>query len=250
MSSKSGGWDQFSTAIALAIVCLSNEHVAPEVSGPDQPVHSPQITRLATPSPLRPTFEEYEDLDAGFYTSPLRTNEAPNTTDIPAGGAEGHVTHTSMCTLLNRYVKKVDDLEKEITETKAILGGQKNMLTAKVQDLERQLGQKRKRQVVIESEDEQAYVPFGSLHVLADVTLAQSPPPPAPTTAKSLKPQEPIIYHRRQPRSYIGKKSNVSVDAQNLDANSGVPLSEPVLMFFEMIRQVMMLLKPILLMLI
>lgn len=81
---------------------------------------------------------------------------------------------------------------------------------------------------MIESEDEQGDVPFESLHVLADVTLAQPPPPPAPTTAKSLKPQEPIIYHRRQPRSYIGKKSKVSVDAQNLAADSGVPLSEPV----------------------
>jgi hypothetical protein len=40
-----------------------------------------------------------------------------------------------MCTLLNRYVKKVDDLDKELKDTKATLGGQIDMLTAKVQDL-------------------------------------------------------------------------------------------------------------------
>jgi hypothetical protein len=64
---------------------------------------------------------------------------------------------------------------------------------------------------VFELEDEQADVPFESLHVLADVTLAQSSPSPVPTTTKSLKPQEPIKYHRRQPKSYIGKKSKVLV---------------------------------------
>jgi hypothetical protein len=115
------------------------EHVAPEDFGPDQPIHTPQITRLATPSPLRPTYEGYEDLDAGFYNSPVRTNDAPNTTDIPAGGTEGPVTLTSMCTLLDRYVKKVDDLEKELKETKANLGGQIDMLTAKVKDLAQEL---------------------------------------------------------------------------------------------------------------
>jgi hypothetical protein len=142
------------TPLSSPGVDAPNEHVAPEVSGLDQPVNSPQINRLATPSPLRPSFEEYEDLDAGFYNSPDRTNDAPTTTDIPAGGAEGPVTLTSICTLLNRYVKKVDDLEKELKDTKANLGGQIDVLTAKVQDLETQLGQKRKRQVVIESEDE------------------------------------------------------------------------------------------------
>jgi hypothetical protein len=80
-------------------------------------------------------------------------------------------------------------------------------------------------------------VPFESLHVLADVTLAQPPPPPAPTTAKSLKPQEPINYQRRQPRSYIGKKSKVSVDAQNLATDSGIPLSEPIAAVFGNVTQ-------------
>lgn len=35
---------------------------------------------------------------------------------------------------------------------------------------------------MFELEDEQADVPFESLHVLADVTLAQSSPSPVPTT--------------------------------------------------------------------
>lgn len=71
-------------------------------------------------------------------------------------------------------------------------------------------------------------MPFESLHVLADVTLAQSSLSLVPTTTKSLKPQEPIKYHRRQPRYYIGKKSKVSVEDQNVVADSGMPPCEPV----------------------
>jgi hypothetical protein len=149
-----GGHEPAAANIPSPGVDAPTEHVAPEDFGPDQPVQSPQITRLATQSPLTPTSEGYEDLDIGIYNSPVRTNDASNTTDIPAGGAEGPVTLTSMCTLLDMYVKKVDDLEKELKETKVNFGGQIEMLTAKVQDLERQLGQKKQRKVVIESEDE------------------------------------------------------------------------------------------------
>jgi hypothetical protein len=70
-------------------------------------------------------------------------------------------------------------------------------------------------------------VQFESLHVLADVTLAQPPPPPTSTSATPLKTQGPIKYQRRHPRSYTGKKSQGSVNALDLAADSGMLLSEP-----------------------
>ena len=88
--------------------------VEPEASNFDQPFASPQITRLATPSPMRPAFEDSENMDAGFHDSPLKTNDAPDTTCIPASGAEGPVTLTSMSILLNRCLQKIDDLDKDL----------------------------------------------------------------------------------------------------------------------------------------
>ena len=58
------------------------------------------------------------DLDAGFYNSPVRLIDAPNTSDIPAGGAEGPVTLTSLTLLWNMYVQKVDTLEKDLKQKK------------------------------------------------------------------------------------------------------------------------------------
>lgn len=46
------------------------------------------------------------------------------------------------------------DLEKDLKDTKATLGGKIDVLTQRVQTLEAQLEQKRKRKIVIDSEDE------------------------------------------------------------------------------------------------
>jgi hypothetical protein len=84
--------------------------VAPDVQPPPSPrpptpVPSPQFTRQPTPSPLRPHYEDTADVNLDY--SPSRTTDPPNTTDIPAGGAAGPVTLTSVSALLNRYVTKV-----------------------------------------------------------------------------------------------------------------------------------------------
>lgn len=170
--------------------------------------------RQETPSPIRESFLEETHTIDGLHFSPDRPNEAYNSPGHPADEAEDPVTLTNVFALLNRYVKKVDDLEKELKDIKTTLGGKIDVLTEKVQTLEGQHGQKTKRRMVIESEDE---LHFDSLNVLADATLPQQPPSsPAPTTADIVKPKGPIIYHRKQPITNISKGSKVSITDQNL----------------------------------
>ena len=124
---------------------------------------------------MRPTSEGYEDLNAGFYNSPVRTNAAPNTTNIPAGGAEGPVTLTSLSLLLNKYVQKVDTLEKDLKHTKKTLGKAVVTLVKRVKKFETQLKTKRRKGVVVESDEEVTEgsdkIDLEGLHLLATTTL-------------------------------------------------------------------------------
>ena len=132
----------------------SPEHVLNENLDPDQPVNSPQFTRLPTPSPLRPHFEDHVDVDVNLNYSTHRTNDASNTTDIPVGGAEGPVTLTSVSALLNRYVSRVDKLENDLNFTKKNLSNAVLTLIGRVKKLEGKLKQRKKQGVVYDSDED------------------------------------------------------------------------------------------------
>jgi hypothetical protein len=83
--------------------------------------------------------------------------------------------------------------------------------------LEAQLEQKRKRNLVIDSEDEQENFNMDSLHVLAEATLAQQPPSPVPKVVDTVKPKGPIMVQRRKHRHRLTKSSKVLV----LDVEAG-----------------------------
>lgn len=170
-----------------------------------------------TPSPIRESFVQETHTSDNFHVSPARPNEASKSPGIPADEAEDHVTLTNLHALLSRYVKQVGDLEKELKDTKATLGEKIDVLTKRVQTLEAQLEQKCKRKIVINSKDEQVDLNMGSLHLLADATLAQQPSSPAPTATDTFKPKKPILFQRRKHKHRLTKSSEV----QALDVEGG-----------------------------
>jgi hypothetical protein len=95
----------------------------------------PEITRLPTPSPVREPIDEGSPNVVHMSVSPERFNEAPITTEQSVGGAEDPVTLTSVYDLLCRYVKRTDDLQKELADTKSSLGDEIVLLKKRVQEL-------------------------------------------------------------------------------------------------------------------
>jgi hypothetical protein len=190
----------------------SPEQVIHEKLESDPPVPSPQFTRLPTPSPMRPHSEDDVDVDLAYSTP--RTTDAPNTTDIPVGGAEGPVTLTSVSALLNRYVTKVDKLEQDLHFTKKNLSQAVLTLIGRVKKLETKLKARKRKGVVYESDEESSKVSnkidLEGLELLAATTLnsvqhktADARPEPSRPDASthSADPSDPkdssITYVRR-----------------------------------------------------
>lgn len=211
------------------------EHVVTEDFAPDQPVQSPQLTRIPTPSPLSPTFEENVDIVADWYNSPVRTNDAPNTTDIPVGGAEGPVTLTSLSLLLDRYVHKMDTLEKELNHTKKTLGKAVVTLVKRVKKLENKLKTKKRKGAVIDSDEEviaeSDKLDLEGLHLLATTTLEsdqhEAPVSRPATTAHSVDKSSPkdqkVSYVRRKYLADLHKMtddlSSINIDMSDVPAD-------------------------------
>lgn len=132
-----------------------------------------------TPSPARETFEGDTNLGGDFYVSPTRTNEAPNTTGTPDGGAEDLVTLTSMFTLLHRCMNKVEELDKDLKDTKLTFGTVVLTLINRVKNLEDQIKTKRAKGVVSDSEEDHEHFDMDGLNMLASATLASAHTEPA-----------------------------------------------------------------------
>ena len=114
-------------------------------------------------------------MNAGFHDSPLRTNDAPEATGIPAGGAEGPVTLTSMSILLNRYLQKIDTMDKDLKTTKKTLGEAIVKLVKKVKKLEDKLKSRKRKGVMVDSDEETAEskdeIDLDGIHLLDTTTL-------------------------------------------------------------------------------
>ena len=87
--------------------------------------HSEPLTfqRQETPSPIRESFVQENHTTDDFHVSSARPNEASQSPGIHADEAEDLVTLTTLYALLSRYVEQVGDLEKDLKDTKATLGG-------------------------------------------------------------------------------------------------------------------------------
>jgi hypothetical protein len=175
----------------------------------------PEITRLPTPSPVREPIDEGSPNVVHMSVSPERSNEAPITTEQSVGGAEDPITLTSVYDLLCRYVKKTDDLQKELADTKSSLGGEIELLKERIQELETQLGQQKKRKDVIDADEVNEDRNLDSLEILAEV--AQQTHASSPKVAESSRQKKTIHFNRRKGRQYLANKSNESSKVSNVD---------------------------------
>jgi hypothetical protein len=136
--------------------------------------------------------------------SPARFNEAPFTTEQSVGGAEDPVTLTFVHDLLCRYIRKTEDLQKELADTKSTLGGEIEKLKSKVQDLEAQLIQQKKGKVVMDTAEVPQEGNLDSLEILAEV--ARQTHVSSHKVAEVSKSKPTIHFSRRSRRQYLAKK--------------------------------------------
>ncbi|GJT96658.1 ribonuclease H-like domain-containing protein [Tanacetum coccineum] len=118
ISSKSGGWDQFGSNIATALICQAHPDVAPSqpssstlpIPSPSSPpVQSPPPIPASTPTPIpetnpEPTEHTYEE------PSPAHQYFSP-----PQEHFQGQMT-------LDQLMTTVDGLEKDLKQTKLTMG--------------------------------------------------------------------------------------------------------------------------------
>ncbi|GKA80122.1 hypothetical protein Tco_0786718 [Tanacetum coccineum] len=183
LSSKSGGWDQFGSPIATALIFPSISQ--PPIPSTTEPPHSSplrQIDRQDTEIPQSqcPTITHVEDeatttrvgvetkgattttsgLDAGLdsgniHESPLRSHEAPLNEGHTLGSAEDSLQLKELMVLVPKLVTRIDNLEKELHHIKNTYGKAVFTLVERVKSLEVPLKRKTKKVVVSDSEYEE-----------------------------------------------------------------------------------------------
>ncbi|GJY69526.1 hypothetical protein Tco_0472508 [Tanacetum coccineum] len=168
IGSKSGGWDQFGSNIATALICQPQPSAAPT---PSQPVPTPTPSHVQIPTP------PITSTPPSTQPPPTLTQHVQSTTPPPQPSSV-HLTsspppiqpvqpthppspqipsppHRNKCPsiyLVSRMESRVESLEKELSDTKQTLGTAVLKLIKKVTKLENKLRQKRKRE---ETEDEE-----------------------------------------------------------------------------------------------
>lgn len=166
----------------------------------------PEFTRLPTPSPMRDPFDEGFPNVVHESVSPAGFNEAPLTTEQSAGRVEDPITLTSVYDSLCRYMKRTDDLQKELADTMSNLGNEIETLKSKVQDLEAQLNQQKQSKGGLDTTEVPQEANLDSLEILAEVAGQSHVAPPKDAEVLPSKP--PIQFSRRRSRrQYLAKKA-------------------------------------------
>ncbi|GJW23469.1 hypothetical protein Tco_0034091 [Tanacetum coccineum] len=196
ISPKSGGWDQFSSNIATALIVLTKKifgnmkrdfegnHVPllPAMLAPAQgegstiPAGFQPTPTVSDPTPT-PVADEATttsvevdaegaatitaSLEAGLdsgniHESPPRSHDAPLPEVNTSRSAEDSVQLKELMELVPKLVLRVDSLEKELTRTTQIFGNKVITLKNMVKTLEVALKRKSKKVVLSESEGEEA----------------------------------------------------------------------------------------------
>ncbi|GJT80697.1 putative ribonuclease H-like domain-containing protein [Tanacetum coccineum] len=162
ISSKSGGWDQFGSNIATALICLStvkeNDVVAPSQPSSSSPpvasTSSPPVITTPTPipasipsptpipetqpEPFEHTFEE---------PSPVHQHFSPTQEQ-----AQGQMAMDDLLHVVPKLISRIDSLETDLKQTKLTMGNAIVKLVKKVKKLE---GLLKKRHVVVSDSEEE-----------------------------------------------------------------------------------------------
>ncbi|GJX06329.1 putative ribonuclease H-like domain-containing protein [Tanacetum coccineum] len=116
ISSKSGGWDQFGSNIATALIFISTNNCS--ISPASTPTPIPETD----PEPMEQTFEE---------PSPAHQHFSP-----PQEHAQEQMTVDDLLQLVPQLMTRVDSLEKDLKQTKLTMGSAIVKLVKKVKKLE------------------------------------------------------------------------------------------------------------------
>ncbi|GJY32187.1 putative reverse transcriptase, RNA-dependent DNA polymerase [Tanacetum coccineum] len=165
---KSGGWDQFGSTIATALICLSSNRVqlrikdteVPQPQGPTITLVADKATttnvRVETEGAATTTFGLDAGMDSGnIHESPLRSYEAPLSEGNTSGSAEDSLQLKELMVIVPKMVTKIDSLEKELKEIKQTLGNAVLTLVKKVKSLKVALKRMSKRVILSDLEDEE-----------------------------------------------------------------------------------------------
>ncbi|GJW97491.1 hypothetical protein Tco_0179299 [Tanacetum coccineum] len=126
LSSKQTAWDQFSSNIATALVCLATSMritSLPSLSPQPQPSLSPEL--------IQPTYEA-EETDSMPHDSPLH--------DVHShGSAEGSVHQHDLTVLVTKLNDRIDGLVKDLQQTNKTYSTALTKLVLRVKKLEYKL---------------------------------------------------------------------------------------------------------------
>ncbi|GJS83876.1 hypothetical protein Tco_0750417 [Tanacetum coccineum] len=150
LSPKSGGWDQFGSPIATALICLSSNRVQLRIKAKAQQSqlnpNTPTDPDIEIPQSYGPTFTHVAD-EATTIGVRVGTEGATTTTSgLDAGLDSGNIHESPL---------KIANLEKELYQTKTTYGKAVLTLVERVKSLEVALKRKTKKVVVSDSEDEE-----------------------------------------------------------------------------------------------
>ncbi|GJV98337.1 hypothetical protein Tco_1553589, partial [Tanacetum coccineum] len=144
ISSKSGGWDQFGSNIATALICLST---VPSISSPQVQSPPPIPTHTPTPTPI-PATEPTAFEHIFEEQSPVHQHFSP-----PQEQAHGQMTMDDLLQVVPQLISRIDSLETDLKQTKLTMGNALVKLVKKVKKLEGFL--KRRNMVLSDSEEEE-----------------------------------------------------------------------------------------------
>ncbi|GJW62546.1 hypothetical protein Tco_0111881 [Tanacetum coccineum] len=156
LSSKKTSWEQFSSNIATAIICLATNKTFnfskfvfdAMVKNLDNP-HKFLITPSTSPPPITETTPTAEEPAPMPYESPLQSVQSLRSD-------EGSVSLNELIDLVTQLTNKVGRLENELTNTKKVYGSAITKLVKRVKKLEKQVktGKAMRRTKIVLSEDE------------------------------------------------------------------------------------------------
>ncbi|GJY53558.1 hypothetical protein Tco_0445222 [Tanacetum coccineum] len=160
--SKSGGWDQFGSNIATALICQPQPSADPTPSQ-SVPATSSSHVQITQPPPtvthsVQPSINHQEgpSFEPSYHMSPPPSHEP----EIQASrSSEESEQLRNLMDIVPRLESRVKSLEKELSETKQTLGTEIFKLNEKVKKLEDKLRKKRKSKETKDAQGQDQDVP-------------------------------------------------------------------------------------------
>ncbi|GJZ59735.1 hypothetical protein Tco_0615551 [Tanacetum coccineum] len=188
LSPKKTAWEQFSSNIATALICLATnkkynfsrmifEHMVTNIGSPHKflmyPRLFPTMLKLPTPTPssspsritsspslssehsTEPTFEPQPSPDAEYHVP--TPNESPLHVVYSHGSDEGSLKLIELTNLVTKLSERIEVLEDDLKKTKQTYSSAFTKLILRIKKLESEVktGKARKRARVVLSEDEE-----------------------------------------------------------------------------------------------